>query len=61
MLNAKKALAVIITLVYITGCLSGCSGTAGSPDGSDKLRIVTTIFPEYDWVRNVLGDRIDHA
>jgi len=61
MLNAKKALAVIITLIYITGCLSGCSGTAGSPDGSDKLRIVTTIFPEYDWVRNVLGDRIDHA
>ncbi|MCR5675792.1 MAG: metal ABC transporter substrate-binding protein [Lachnospiraceae bacterium] len=23
----------------------------------DRLRIVATIFPEYDWVRNILGDR----
>ena len=25
---------------------------------SDKLSIVTTIFPEYDWVRNIAGDNI---
>lgn len=27
---------------------------------SDKLSIVTTIFPEYDWVRNIAGDNIDN-
>lgn len=27
----------------------------------EPLRIVTTIFPEYDWVRNLLGDRAANA
>ena len=27
---------------------------------SEKLSIVTTIFPEYDWVRNIAGDNIDN-
>ena len=26
-----------------------------------ELKIVTTIFPEYDWVREVLGEEISHA
>ena len=26
-----------------------------------KLKIVTTIFPEYDWVREILGDKADNA
>ena len=25
------------------------------------LQIVTTIFPEYDWVKNILGDKADNA
>ena len=28
---------------------------------NEKLQIVTTIFPEYDWVMNVLGDEADNA
>ena len=50
--------------IFITGCLSGCSGcsgSSGSSTDSSKLQIITTIFPEYDWVRNVLGDRTDRA
>ena len=27
--------------------------------GSDKLKIVTTIFPPYDWVRVIAGDDAD--
>ena len=26
-----------------------------------KLKIVTTIFPEYDWVREILGDKAENA
>ncbi|MBQ6780556.1 MAG: zinc ABC transporter substrate-binding protein [Treponema sp.] len=26
-----------------------------------KLKVVATIFPEYDWVRNILGEQADHA
>ncbi len=28
---------------------------SGAADFSDKVRVVTTIFPEYDWVREVVG------
>ena len=36
--------------------------TAGSTgSGKDTIRIVTTIFPEYDWVKNILGDTPEHV
>ncbi len=35
---------------------------AGDPtNAGDTLHIVTTIFPEYDWVRNILGEEADHV
>ena len=39
--------------VMTAGVFSACS-VPGADDG--KLTVVTTIFPEYDWVMNVLGD-----
>lgn len=53
-----------ITFVVIIGVglgLAGCgassagvvSGTGAASDG--KLQVVTTIFPEYDWVREIAG------
>lgn len=52
-----------------SGILSGCGKAASSSapalsasqSGSKPLKIVTTIFPEYDWVREILGDKADHA
>ena len=40
------------------GSLTACNA-AGTK--SNKLQIVTTIFPEYDWVMNVLGDKASDA
>ena len=48
----KKALSLITAVLLTVGCLTGC-GAGGGDDG--RLRIVTTIFPEYDWVMNILG------
>ena len=44
------------------GLLAGC-GKQNEQTASDKtrLRVVTTIFPEYDWVREILGDKADNA
>ncbi|MBR5667950.1 MAG: zinc ABC transporter substrate-binding protein [Lachnospiraceae bacterium] len=53
----KKAFALVLTLVLAIGLLSAC----GTGKNSDKLQIVTTVFPEYDWVKNVLGDRASSA
>ena len=33
----------------------------GGNDGGDRLSIVTTIFPEYDWVREIMGDKFADA
>ena len=36
-----------------------CASCNFNNDG--KIKIVTTIFPEYDWVMNILGDKKDDA
>ncbi len=33
----------------------------GDTGDGEKLNIVATIFPEYDWVREILGDQADQA
>jgi zinc transport system substrate-binding protein len=54
----RKILGIILILVLIAGLLSSCGGntTKTTSPLSDGLQIVTTIFPEYDWARNILGD-----
>ena len=56
----KKILLVLITALLMAGILSGCSHQE-NPDDDKKLQIVTTIFPVYDWVMNVLGDNTGNA
>ena len=59
-----KAALLLLAVICLTACgnsgsgqtASGNAGTAQSKDSADKIRIITTIFPEYDWVRNVIGE-----
>mgnify|MGYP004678532709 CR=1 FL=1 len=55
----RKFIAVLTVFILLTtACiLTGCNNTATERD--DKISIVTTIFPEYDWVKNILGDKAD--
>lgn len=56
----KKVIALVLTLGVMAGLLSGCGRTtAGNGRRADagRLNIVTTIFPAYDWVRQLLGER----
>lgn len=65
----KKYLSIILMAVMALVCLSACDNkttNAGETpsDGvaEDKqLQIVTTIFPEYDWVKEILGDQVSNA
>ncbi|MBR7090645.1 MAG: zinc ABC transporter substrate-binding protein [Lachnospiraceae bacterium] len=52
----KKIFAYLLVAVMMTWTLGGCSSSNGAAAGNDRLSIVVTIFPEYDWVMNVLGD-----
>ena len=48
-----KYIALAISSVLAPLCIS-CNGS------NNKTRIITTIFPEYDWVMNVLGEKKDN-
>ena len=55
----KKFLSAVVAAFLALGSLTACN-SAGAK-GNGKLQIVTTIFPEYDWVMNVLGDKASGA
>ena len=46
----KRAAAILLAALMLLS-LAGCGGTA-----QKKRRVVATIFPLYDWARQVLGD-----
>lgn len=56
----RKFISILLALTLLTGILSGCGQSAAAGD-SGQMRIVTTIFPEYDWVRQILGDQAENA
>ena len=55
----KKYLSFILAAAMAACGMTACGGSAaGNEDG---LQIVTTIFPEYDWVMNILGENPGNA
>ena len=62
----KKTIVLVLTLCMLLSAFAGCGGktadptaTAPATPAAEKgLKIVCTVFPQYDWVRNILGDRL---
>ncbi|MCR4707295.1 MAG: metal ABC transporter substrate-binding protein [Clostridiales bacterium] len=50
-MRIQKRIAVILGAVLLLASL----GTAGAIADADRLSVVTTIFPIYDWVREIAG------
>ena len=65
----KKITALFVAFLFLIGALVGCKNTVPAKTAEHTqssmqektLNIVTTIFPEYDWVRQILGDKADQA
>ena len=70
----KNVFSALLAVLMLVGILTGCTnqaemptvtatpaGSQAQPAADEKIRIVTTIFPEYDWVREILGDKADSA
>lgn len=53
----KKTFSLLLALLLALA-LAGCADPSKTGQGGEtgKLNIVCTIFPEYDWVRQILGD-----
>ena len=56
----KKITALLLALMMLAGVLAGC-GEPKDTGKAGKLKVVTTIFPAYDWVRAILGDKAENA
>lgn len=55
---------LVVPAMFLLGVLSGCSSAAAggekAPAEEDgKLQVVTTLFPYYDFTRQVAGDLVD--
>ena len=53
----KKYIVVTILMALTLLCSAGLSSCSGgsSGDNNGKIKVVATIFPEYDWVREIAG------
>ncbi len=53
----KKIITLVLALTMAVSLFTGCGKRTPREreTDSDKLSVVTTIFPEYDWV--ILGDK----
>ena len=53
----KRIISLLLVLLTCCAILAGCA----TKTENDKIKIVTTIFPEYDWVREIVGDKTDRV
>ena len=58
-MSIKRILCVMMAVMLITVCFCSCSSTENTDKKSGKLSIVTTIFPPYDFARQVAGDKAE--
>lgn len=48
----KIGIFVLLFALLLTAC-----GNGGTSKSEDRLQIVATVFPQYDWVRQILGEQ----
>lgn len=53
----KKIIALVLALLLLLS-LIGCNSSRKDESG-EKLSVICTIFPQYDFLRNIAGDLID--
>lgn len=54
----KKTLALLTALLLVLGIFAGCDNKPNDTAANGKPAVVVTIFPEYDWVREIAGDTL---
>lgn len=57
--NQAVKLCIKLILVVCTFVFSGCVKNSAKTENS-KIKIVATIFPEYDWLMNVIGSKYEN-
>lgn len=60
-MSRKKRTFLVFPALMLAAAMSGCGGETESADTGEQLKIVCTIFPEYDWVKEILGEQAEEA
>ena len=56
----KRIIALLVSAIMLTSLLAACGGNANSTESKKAdVKVVTTIFPIYDWVREIAQDDAD--
>ena len=55
----KRFFSAVMAAALLLSLLAGCGAAPAEEPG--KLKIVTTIFPLYDWTKNLLGEQADEV
>ena len=56
----KKIASIAILFFALAFMLSACNTESGKKDSTPKkISVVATIYPQYDWLKNVIGERAD--
>ncbi len=56
----RKIISMLLAVVFLISSLSGCARTSQT-NAEETIHIVTTIFPVYDWVRQLLGEQAENV
>ncbi len=55
----KKLLYSFLVVILSAGLLAGCGAASSQTGQDDRISIVCTTFPQYDWVREIVGNNAD--
>ena len=56
MLKKNRILAMIVVLAMCSMLFTGCGSSKVANAAADRLSVVCTIFPEYDWAKEIIGE-----
>jgi len=55
--RVPRFVSVLIVIALLATMLSGCKKTGRTNDG--KISVICSVFPQYDWARQILGNKAD--
>lgn len=58
-MKIKAHIALIVTVILILVPISGCSSRIDDQKKQDKIKVITTLFPLYDFAREIAGDKAE--
>jgi len=55
----RRVVSAVLVIAVVLSLLASCSASSPSKTDDGKLRIVTTVFPPYDFAKNIVGDKAE--